>query len=572
MTKDAFKILVIGASGVGKTTFTTLFMKGGEDIRNIIGVDFYRHKLMINKKKYIFQFWVYFDDEKFESHHKKYCKGASAAIFIFDLTKPKTLKYVKKYLNIIRNNAEIDGPFILIGNKLDLVKDNKEIARKKYIKFAKREGITQYIETSIKDMEEFKKEFDKIFQLLIGICSTTTKKLLFKICLLGDKGVGKSSLVNNFVLKDPKSIIKKTESGVDFFKKDLIVDGKEITLQIWNISGDDRFESIRSYYMWGASGAIFIYDITNDLTIKNINKWVQEFRNIRGNIDIPILMVGNKTDLKKRAISNKEAMNLAKKYQLFSQIYSSANTGYNVEEIFASLSRKILRSMMFKSLSEVLDNEFYMKILILLRIYKELSLSELAKRINKSKATLSRYTRYLIKLGLIESNIKEDEWHAGTIKKKYYKLSEDLDYSSKKIDFSNFTLESMKSFEDIYEFYKRKSFTFKTINLLSRQLIKMIETSRLNLYGHFYGTKSRGIQWVENIEELPFFFRLLTEKQYQEVQSLIQEFQSKLDGILMEKTSSNEPLEKTYMLAILLFPVLNMIDYFEKLGFEEFDK
>ncbi len=572
MAEGSFKILVVGASGVGKTTFTNPFMKGGEDIRDIIGVDFLRHKLMINKEEYIFHFWVFFDDEKFEFVHKKYCKGANAAIFIFDLTKPKTLKYIKKYLNLIRTNAEIDGPFILIGNKIDLVKENKDIDRNKFIKFAKKEGITQYIETSIKDTEEFKKELDKIFQLLVGICSTITKKLLLKICLFGDKGVGKSSIVTNFVSKDPKSEIKKTESGVDFFKKDLDVDGKKITLQIWDISADDRFKSIRYYYMRGASGGIFMYDLTNDLSIKNMNKWIQEFRNVRGNIEVPILMVGNKTDLEKRAISNKEAMNLAKKHQLFSHIYSSANTGHNVDEIFASLSRRILRSMMFNSFSEVLDNEFYMKILLFLRIYKELSLSDLAKRINKSKATLSRYTRHLIDLGLIESYVKEDEPQAGTIKKNYYKLSEDLDYSTKKIDFSKFTLESMKSFEEIYEFYKKKSFTFKTINLLSRQLIKMVETSRLNLYGQFYETKPRGIQWVENIEELPFFFRLLTEKQYQEIKSLIQEFQSKLDEILKEKTSSNGHLEKTYMLATMLFPVLDMVDYFEKLGLEELDK
>ena len=66
MAENSFKILVVGASGVGKTTFTNPFMKGGEDIRDITGVDFLRHKLKINKEEYIFHFWVFFDDEKFE--------------------------------------------------------------------------------------------------------------------------------------------------------------------------------------------------------------------------------------------------------------------------------------------------------------------------------------------------------------------------------------------------------------------------------------------------------------------------------------------------------------------------
>jgi len=562
MSKDTFKVLVVGASGVGKTTFTAPFMKSVTDTRLTVGVDFYQHEIIVDKKKYRFQFWVYDDDEKFEFLHKTYCRGANAAIIIFDLTRPKTLKYAKKYLNLIRKNAKIDGPFILIGNKLDLVEDNKDIDRNTFIKFAKREGITQYIETSIKNTEEYKKERYKIFQLLVGICSTTSKKLLFKMCLFGDKGVGKTTLVNSFVSKDPKSEIKKTGSGVDFFKKDLDVDGKEISLQIWDISDDDRFKSIRYYSMRGAAAGIFMYDVTNDLSIKNMNNWIQEFRNVRGNIEVPIIMVGNKTDLlEKRFISSKEATDLARKHQLFSYLESSANTGHNVEEIFASLSRRILRSMMLNSLSEVLDNEFYMKILLFLRIYKELSLSELAKRINKSKATLSRYTRHLIDLGLIESYVKEDEPQAGTIKKKYYKLSEDLDYSSKKIDFSNFTSKSMKNFEDIYEFYRKKSFTFKTINLLSRQLINMVEASRLNLYGSILETKPRGIQWVENIENFPFFFRLLNEAQNTKVKSLIREFEAKLETILEEDDGS----EKTYILANMIFPILDMIDYFEKL-------
>ena len=126
----------------------------------------------------------------------------------------------------------------------------------------------------------------------------------------------------------------------------------------------------------------------------------------------------------------------------------------------------------------------------------------------------------------------------------------------------------MKNFEDIYEFYRKKSFTFKTINLLSRQLINMVEASRLNLYGHILETKPIGIRWVEDIENFSFSFRLLNEAQNTKVKSLIQEFEAKLERILEEDDGS----EKTYILANMIFPVLDMIDYFEKLGLEKLDK
>jgi small GTP-binding protein len=154
----------------------------------------------------------------------------------------------------------------------------------------------------------------------------------FKIMMLGDASVGKTSLtiryISGFFLEDLKLTI-----GVDFYSKTTNYKGKKVKLQIWDFGGEERFRFLLSQYCKGANAAFFLYDITNSTTIDHLPDWTQIIREHAG--DIPIMLIGSKLDLEEfRAVPRNEGILAAKKYNLSSFVELSSKTGQNVEEAF----------------------------------------------------------------------------------------------------------------------------------------------------------------------------------------------------------------------------------------------
>jgi len=168
---------------------------------------------------------------------------------------------------------------------------------------------------------------------------------MFKVCLFGDGGVGKTTLINRYltgVFQGGQEIT----IGVDFHIKKIIIEETRISLQIWDFAGEERFRFLLPSYVLGASGGIFVYDITRFTSLKNFQDWVEIFKQgYKGSSDqIPIIMVGSKLDLEyKRAVSRTEAYELAKKNNLFGYIECSSKEGQNVQEVFLEIGRIMLR-------------------------------------------------------------------------------------------------------------------------------------------------------------------------------------------------------------------------------------
>jgi len=168
--------------------------------------------------------------------------------------------------------------------------------------------------------------------------------ILFKICIFGDGGVGKTTLLNRYLtglFKDDSGIT----IGVDFHLKKLEIEGKKLSLQIWDFAGEDRFRFLLPSYIMGSSGGIFMYDITRYSSLKNFQEWLDVVD--KGSIGeperIPVIMVGSKLDLnERRAVSSQDALDLAKANGLYSYIECSAKTGENVEEIFDEIARVMM--------------------------------------------------------------------------------------------------------------------------------------------------------------------------------------------------------------------------------------
>ncbi|MHA1148732.1 MAG: Rab family GTPase [Promethearchaeota archaeon] len=172
----------------------------------------------------------------------------------------------------------------------------------------------------------------------------------YKLCIFGDGGVGKTTLVNRYLT----GLFKGDQTltiGVEFHTKKVKINGKTINFQIWDFAGEKQFRFLLPSYVRGVTAGMFMYDITRYISLKNMQEWLETFKEglkIDGQKfeDIPLIMVGGKLDLEyKRAVDRQEAIELAKKYDFEAFIETSAKTGQNVEIAFETLAKILLQKM-----------------------------------------------------------------------------------------------------------------------------------------------------------------------------------------------------------------------------------
>ncbi|KFG46412.1 GTPase RAB7, partial [Toxoplasma gondii GAB2-2007-GAL-DOM2] len=102
------------------------------------------------------------------------------------------------------------------------------------------------------------------------------KKALLKVIILGDSGVGKTSLMNQYVNKKFSNQYKAT-IGADFLTKDVVIDDKEVTVQIWDTAGQERFQSLGVAFYRGADCCVLVFDVTNPKSFESLQSWKEEF-------------------------------------------------------------------------------------------------------------------------------------------------------------------------------------------------------------------------------------------------------------------------------------------------------
>ena len=165
---------------------------------------------------------------------------------------------------------------------------------------------------------------------------------LFKVLLIGDSSVGKTSVLLRYV-EDTFNPEFQTTIGVDFKISTFQLNGKIIKLQLWDTAGQDRFKNIVASYYRGAHGIVLAFDITNHASFQNINRWYDEAQNYLQK-SVPKLLIGNKLDLSsQRAVRTEDAKELADRLGV-EYIETSAKNSQNVKLAFETLSRSILIS------------------------------------------------------------------------------------------------------------------------------------------------------------------------------------------------------------------------------------
>jgi len=168
-----------------------------------------------------------------------------------------------------------------------------------------------------------------------------------KVLLLGDGGVGKTSLIKRFVV-DQFSDHYVMTVGTKVSKKDLQVihDGKplDIVMQIWDVLGQRGYAGVQETALKGAKGALMVYDATRDDTRRSLEEyWVPMLWRLIGKI--PIIFAGNKVDLMEDKLKAHELLGyLTQRYEVFG-LLSSAKTGEHVEEAFRKLAGDIVLNL-----------------------------------------------------------------------------------------------------------------------------------------------------------------------------------------------------------------------------------
>ncbi|XP_014248382.1 ras-related protein Rab-10 [Cimex lectularius] len=178
--------------------------------------------------------------------------------------------------------------------------------------------------------------------------------LLFKLLLIGDSGVGKTSVLFRFS-DDAFSPSFISTIGIDFKIKTVELRGKKIKLQIWDTAGQERFHTITTSYYRGAMGIMLVYDITNEKSFENMAKWLRNIED-HANEDVEKMILGNKCDMEdKRTVSKQRGETIAREHGV-RFLETSAKDNTNVEKAFYELAEVILDRDSGRDVADPVDN------------------------------------------------------------------------------------------------------------------------------------------------------------------------------------------------------------------------
>jgi Ras-related protein Rab-8A len=175
-----------------------------------------------------------------------------------------------------------------------------------------------------------------------------------KLLMLGDSGVGKSSLIMRWTLDSFSPSLVSTV-GVNFKSRKVNIGSEAVQVQVWDTAGQEQFHKITTSYYKGAQGIMLVYDVTDTASLANIEYWIKNIKSHAADT-VQVALIGNKTDLRPTAGSPTNAAEGTKKWcdtsrgQEIAQKYgipffeTSAKESYNVEVAFLTLVEHIVES------------------------------------------------------------------------------------------------------------------------------------------------------------------------------------------------------------------------------------
>jgi small GTP-binding protein len=165
---------------------------------------------------------------------------------------------------------------------------------------------------------------------------------VLKLVILGEGRVGKTSILSKYFNNKFNDNEQKTINPA-FYEKTVKYKGKTVQLKFWDTAGQEQFNAISTMYYQNSVGALLVYDVTIFETFKKVENWVRTLQEAVGK-DITFVIAGNKVDLKDKNKSQEHTLEIdsycAKEH--CKHFYTSAKTGYNLEEVFECLINSVL--------------------------------------------------------------------------------------------------------------------------------------------------------------------------------------------------------------------------------------
>ena len=163
---------------------------------------------------------------------------------------------------------------------------------------------------------------------------------LFKLILIGNSGVGKSSILQRYMNKTFEESYKCT-IGVDFLMKSIELKGKTVKLQLWDTAGQEKYKSMVASYYRGANVALVVFDITSHSSFESLPLWIENYYK-NGPEQKNIILIGNKKDMAdQRQVTQEEAEEFSETNNMI-YFETSAKEGDNIDYVFNFAAEKLL--------------------------------------------------------------------------------------------------------------------------------------------------------------------------------------------------------------------------------------
>ena len=195
--------------------------------------------------------------------------------------------------------------------------------------------------------------------------------ICLKILLVGDSSVGKTTLLLKYT-EDKFSDSHITTIGVEYKDKEITINNRKVNLQIWDTSGQERYQSITKNFYRNADGILFVFDVTNEETFHHIKNWLITSEDI--DKDFKKMIVGNKIDLEDKIVINKEKMEKFGEKKNMKCFLTSAKDGTNVDVIFKEIDSAFIDTEL--NLNDIEKVYFIARTSLELLMNKEIELAQ----------------------------------------------------------------------------------------------------------------------------------------------------------------------------------------------------
>ncbi|KAI6229128.1 (pine wood nematode) hypothetical protein [Aphelenchoides fujianensis] len=362
-----YKLVVVGDGGVGKSALTIQLIQNQfvQEYDPTIE-DSYRKQVLIDDETCLLDILDTAGQEEYSAMRDQYMRTGEGFLLVFALNELKSFENIQHYREQIRRVKDSEEvPMVLVGNKCDL--SQRAMDQRQIDELARSFGIP-YEETSAKTrvgvdnafhalVREIRKHKDKqqakpkkkrkCTILLQHKMAPSDKSATptHNVIIFGEGGVGKSALTLQFIQN--VFVTDYDPTLEDSYRKQAVIDGKVCVLDILDTAGQEEYAAMRDHYSQTGDGFILVFALNDRQSFDAISKYREQICRAKDTRDVPIVLVGNKSDLPHRAVPKDSVQSLASALNV-PVIETSAKTRQGVDEVFYEVVRQIRKSDKFE--------------------------------------------------------------------------------------------------------------------------------------------------------------------------------------------------------------------------------